>query len=147
PGTPLAPAARPPGCPPRAGSPPSPCSLAAAPVRPEAFRPLPSADSLVLRRPLRFHLSLLGQRKVEDRAAVRRRLDPDAPAVPAHDLLADRQSDAGAGVLLPGVEPLEDHEDPLRVLRLDPDSVVTHAEEPLAVPLLGRDPDPGGIVP
>ena len=57
-------------------------------------------------------------------------LDPDAPAVALDDLLADRQADAGARVLVAAVQPLEDDEDPLDVLRLDADAVVAHREEP-----------------
>ncbi len=45
------------------------------------------------------------------------RLDPDAAAVALDDLLADRQADAGARVLVAAVQALEDHEDALDVLR------------------------------
>jgi hypothetical protein len=34
-----------------------------------------------------------------------------------HNLFADRQSDAGAGIFLPAVKPLKDDEDALGVLR------------------------------
>ena len=61
-------------------------------------------------------------------------------AVPLDDLLADRQADAGAGELVSLVQPLEHAEDPLEVLRVDPQPVVLHREEPLPVAVLrGRD--------
>ena len=46
--------------------------------------------------------------------------------------LTMREPDAGARVGLPGVQPLEDHEDLLGVLRLDADAVVAHDD--LATP-------------
>ena len=59
-------------------------------------------------------------------------VEPDAPAVILDDLAAHRQPDAGARVGLLGVQALEDHEDPLRVLRLDADAVVGAAQLPRA---------------
>src|SRR3954451_2292338 len=66
---------------------------------------------------------------------------PDAPAVELHDLAAQRQPDPGAAVLVPQVEPLEDDEDPLRVLRVDADAVVLDGDDPVRVVVLGPDPD------
>src|SRR5688572_19133643 len=66
----------------------------------------------------------------EHRALVRDRLDTDAAAVPLDDLAAEGQSDARALVFLTRVQPLEHLEDPLEVLRLDPDTVVGHRELP-----------------
>src|SRR5579884_527116 len=75
-------------------------------------------------------------------------LGPDAAAVALDDLAADGQADAGAGVLLLRVQPLEDDEDALQVLRVDADAVVTNPEQPLAAPrrAAGADVDhrPGG---
>ena len=80
-------------------------------------------------------LSLSGEREVEGRALAGLGLDPDAPAVALDDLLADRQADAGARVLVPAVQALEDDEDALEVLRVDADAVVAHREDPLAAVL------------
>ena len=44
------------------------------------------------------------------------------------DALADGQADAGAGILPARVQPLEDHENPLEVLRVDADAVVGHRQ-------------------
>src|SRR3546814_19440902 len=47
-----------------------------------------------------------------------------------NDALGDRQPDAGAGVLVGGVEALEHAEDPLPVLLLDADPVVDDLDAP-----------------
>src|SRR5690606_13835239 len=70
-------------------------------------------------------------------------VQPDPAAVELHDLLAHRQSDAGAAVLVPGAQPLEDDEDPLGVLRVDADAVVGAAEDPLVALAPGADVHPG----
>jgi hypothetical protein len=63
-----------------------------------------------------------------------------------HDLLGDSQPDAGAAVLLPAVESLEDDEDPLEVVRLDPDAVVLDADAPAVQARVGgRDVDARGL--
>ena len=68
--------------------------------------------------------------------------DSTNPApVPLHHLLADRQPHPPAGVLVPPVQPLEDLEDPLPVLRRDADAVVAHREDPLLTGPLGSDVD------
>jgi hypothetical protein len=61
--------------------------------------------------------------------------------VPLDDLLADRQPEPSAAVLSLGVQPLEDHEDALRILWLDTNAVVANAEEPFISLTLGRDVD------
>src|SRR5207302_2320047 len=58
-----------------------------------------------------------GQRERERRALARLGLDPDPAAVTLHDLLADGQPQARAGVFLLPMQALEDDEDPLEVLR------------------------------
>src|SRR5438874_8229547 len=69
------------------------------------------------------------------------RFDPDAPPVALDHLLADGKADAGAGVLTHGMQPLEQHEDALEVLRLDADAVVGDRDTPLGVFLHRRDMD------
>jgi hypothetical protein len=56
-------------------------------------------------------------RETERGAFARRRLDPDASAVPFHDLFANRQADAGAGIFRFGMKALEDDEDAFAMLR------------------------------
>ena len=82
---------------------------------------------------------------MECRSPARFRVHPDPSAVVLDDPLADGHADAGARILLPGVEALENNEDTLRVLRVDADAVVPHGEQPLAVPLLGPDVDLRGL--
>ena len=53
-------------------------------------------------------LSPSGMREIEGGALSGFGLHPDAAAVALHDLLADRQADAGAGVLVAAVQALED---------------------------------------
>ena len=58
-------------------------------------------------------------------------------AVPLDNLLADRQPDAGAGELLPLVQPLEHAEDPLEVLRSIPRPLSLHRKQPFLAALPG----------
>src|SRR5580700_2750069 len=59
------------------------------------------------------------------------------------DLLADRQSYAGAGELLPFVQPLEHAENLFEVLRVNSRSVVLHRKYPSSLATLGGgDVDP-----
>ncbi len=58
----------------------------------------------------------------------RRRLDPDAAAMPLHDSPANRQPDARARILAPCVKTLKDHEDALEVLWGDADAIVPDGE-------------------
>ena len=58
-------------------------------------------------------------------------VDPDPAAVELDDLLRERQADAGAGVVLAAVQPLEDDEHLVGVLGLDADAVVRDAELPV----------------
>src|SRR5687767_3252500 len=84
-----------------------------------------------------------GQGPADGRPLLDGRVEPDVAAVELDDLLAQGQADAGAGIRLLGVEPLEDHEDPVGVRRFDPDPVVGDPERPLPVGLFGADLDPG----
>src|SRR5881394_390729 len=85
-----------------------------------------------------------GKGEEECRATSKLRLHPDATAVPFDDLLADCEPDAGARVLRPCMEPLEELEDPLAVLGIDTDPVVADREDPLRLRAPRRDVHPGG---
>src|SRR5271165_3281891 len=62
-------------------------------------------------------------------------VQPDLPAIVFDDLAAHRKSDTCPRVRSPVMQPLEDHEDAVRVLRLYPDSVVSNREQPVAAVL------------
>ena len=66
-------------------------------------------------------------------------VQPDPAAVVLDDLLAHRQADAGAAVGVPAVQPLEDHEDLVGVLRFDADAVVAAGELPQVGALVDGD--------
>src|ERR1700712_2812152 len=67
-------------------------------------------------------------------ATERRRPELDGAVVELDDLLAQRHPDAGALILVPPVQSLEDDEHLLRVLRRDTDAVVRHVDShPLAL--------------
>jgi len=53
--------------------------------------------------------------------------------VPLYNLFADSQTSACPGVLPFAMQPLEDDKDPLEMLRLDPNPIVPHGEEPLVI--------------
>src|SRR5690606_27099943 len=57
----------------------------------------------------------------------------DASSVELYDLAAQREPDAGAGVLVTAVQALEDHEDAVPVLLGDADAVVADADLPVAL--------------
>src|SRR6476646_4652755 len=69
--------------------------------------------------------------------------DPDPAAVLGDDALADRQPDAGARIRLLAVEALERFEDPLGVLGVHPDAVVTDPHAPHVAVAVGADLDLG----
>src|ERR1700687_4903704 len=71
-----------------------------------------------------------GQGKTEGGTLAGLGFERDAAAVPCDDLLADGQSDAGAGKLFPFVQPLEHAKNLFEVLRINPQSVVPHREDP-----------------
>ena len=74
------------------------------------------------------------------------RLHPDAPAVTLHDLLADGQADACAGILFSGVQALEDDKDALGILGIDADAVVADGKDPFTSLLFSRDMNPGRLL-
>ena len=59
------------------------------------------------------------------------RFDPDPPAMPLDDPLANGQADPGARVFLPGVKTLEYQEYPIPVGGFNTDPVVADGEPPL----------------
>jgi hypothetical protein len=70
---------------------------------------------------------------VERAAFAKSALHPYPAAMPLDYLPAYCQTDAGAREILFAVKPLEYHEYLLGVLRIDPDSVMRHAEMPEAI--------------
>ena len=79
---------------------------------------------------------------------VKRKVDPPpfwpassqiAPAVVLDDLAAHREPDPGPRVDVPGVQALEDDEDPVGVLGVDADAVVGHGELPALAVAARRD--------
>src|SRR6202008_2103285 len=70
-----------------------------------------------------------GQGKPEPGAGAGLGIQPDLAAVVLDDLLDHGQADARAGVGRPVVQSLEDHEDPVGVLGLDADAVVTELKQ------------------
>src|SRR5262245_9677714 len=75
------------------------------------------------------------------------RFHPDAPAVALDDLLADRQADAGAGVLAAAVQALEHLEQPPGLARVNADAVIPHGELPVPVHPPRGNVDAGGRLP
>src|SRR3954471_20968246 len=60
----------------------------------------------------------------------RLRFHPNAPPMPFDNFFANGKADTCAGVLVAGVQPLENHEDAVVKLRIDTDSVVRHPKMP-----------------
>src|SRR5205823_7417210 len=79
-----------------------------------------------------FHTCGVGEAEREGGALSRLGLHPDAAAVALHDLLADRQPNARAGILVATMQPLEGDEDALGTRRVDAYAVVAHVDQPLA---------------
>src|SRR5689334_19014140 len=68
------------------------------------------------------------------------RFHPDLTAMPLHDPLADGEADPRTWNFL-SVQPLEDSENTVVVLRCDADAVVSDREKPVRAFLLGRHMD------
>src|SRR5205807_8954079 len=83
--------------------------------------------------------SRLGNGKTKSTPLAWSRFYPDAAAVALDNALAERQTDAGAGVFVARVQALKKHEDALKVFRCDADAVVPDGEQPLVVLLLGAN--------
>ena len=73
-----------------------------------------------------------GKSKADPRPVPERGVEPDPPAVEVHDLLTQGETDAGPGVAVASMEPLEDDEDLFGKPWFDPDPIVGDAEEPLS---------------
>src|SRR5262249_8407951 len=73
------------------------------------------------------------QGEAERGSAVGPGLGPDASAVKLHDLPADGEADTGAGVLVAGMQPLEDLEHALLELRIEADPVVVDRDDRLGL--------------
>ncbi len=66
-------------------------------------------------------------------------LHPDAPVIPADNALAYGQPDAGAGILVAGVEALEQPKYALPILGCDSDAVIADRKDAASVPALAAD--------
>jgi len=91
-------------------------------------RPLAIIPADLLRGPrgpngLRFR-----QGEAEVRSLAWLRFHPYPSPVPLHDFLADGEPDPGPRVFPPGVQPLEDLENPVGVPRIDSDAAVPHGD-------------------
>src|SRR5262249_20631605 len=86
------------------------------------------------------------KRENERAASAVRGLDPDPSAMAVDHLLAYREADPGTGVFIPGMQPLEHHEDTLEVLLLDADTVVGDRKTPFAFQVLEADVDAHRLV-
>src|SRR4051812_41841782 len=64
------------------------------------------------------------ERKVKDRALVERALGPDLSTVAVDDPLNDGEPHPSAWKLARGVQPLENAEEPVGILRVEPRTVV-----------------------
>jgi hypothetical protein len=72
-------------------------------------------------------------REVERRAFARFRFHPHASTMALDDLFAHGQPDPCARIFVPGVQELEDHEEPVEMPRDYADAVVAHGEDPRSV--------------
>src|SRR5271165_661226 len=81
-----------------------------------------------------------GQREHESCPVSVLRVQPDFPTIMLDNLAAHGEPDAGPGIRRPVMQALEDHEDAVRVLRLDADPGVGDGELPEAI-VTPRDRD------
>src|SRR6267142_5843467 len=88
-------------------------------------------------------LEVLADGKEEARAFSRICVGPYLPLMEFHDLFTMRKADAGAFVLSPAVQALEDDKDPFQELFFDADAVVADGELPFTAVLGGGDRDLG----
>src|SRR6185437_16245591 len=94
-----------------------------------------SADLSPLKSRSRVRLFFRGNGEEKSRAFARLGFHPDSASVTLDDFFANRQAHARAGIFLPRVQPLEQHENPLEIFRIDADAVVPHVKNPsVAVP-------------
>src|SRR5690349_15509101 len=67
------------------------------------------------------------------------RFHPDAAAVALDDLFADGKPESGAGILMAGVQALENDKDAIKKLGIDPDAIVADVEGPGSILQMGPD--------
>src|ERR1700733_7249232 len=68
-------------------------------------------------------------------------IEPDPATEVLDDLPAHRETDPGTWVRGPFMQALEDQENAVSILRLDPDSVISDGKRPERPVALGRDDD------
>src|SRR5688572_20105001 len=83
------------------------------------------------------------QRKAKSRADSGLGRYPDAPSVTFDDPFTDGQADPGSWVLLPGLDPLENDENALKVIGGNTDPIILHRYNPLMWFFLHPHPDQG----
>ncbi|HMD50033.1 MAG TPA: hypothetical protein VKG79_13080, partial [Bryobacteraceae bacterium] len=82
-----------------------------------------------------------GDGEIEDGSFSEAGFDPDSPAVALNHALANRQTDAGAAVLVAMMEPFEYAKDFLLIPGIDSDPIVRDRETPHTTAFGGRDVD------
>src|SRR5512132_1609815 len=82
---------------------------------------------------------MIGNGERERGALARLGFYPYASTMALHNFLADGQTDAGSGIFVPRVEPLKNDEDPIGILWIDPDAMITHGKYPFACRALRGD--------
>ena len=83
--------------------------------------------------------------EIKSASLARRRIHPDPTAVAFHNLLAEGQANAGAGIFRPAVQPLKNNKNVLLVFRSDADAIVLDAQQPVCFLGSGRDVNPGRL--
>jgi hypothetical protein len=66
---------------------------------------------------------------------------PDAAPMAFHNLLANSQADACAGILAAAMQSLEQPKHGVPILWTDPDTVILYGKTPISICFLGRDSD------
>src|SRR5687768_1252087 len=82
-----------------------------------------------------------GNRETECGTLADDRFHRDPATVTFHDLLRDREPDPRARIVLGGMQPLEELEHAVVILRIDPDPVVPDGELPIVPAAHGGDVD------
>src|SRR4051812_4160203 len=88
---------------------------------------------------------LISNGKIEAASFSRCGFGPDPAPMQLDDLLAMRQTDAGAFVFAAGMQSLEDNKDPVQELPVNTNAVVLHEELPM--PIVSYRPDIDGGAP
>src|SRR5208337_568537 len=77
--------------------------------------------------------SFIRNGEMESGTCSRFRLHPHAATMALHNLFADRQANARAGIFLTAMQALKNNENPVKILRSDADAVIAYAELPSTV--------------